>query len=356
MSKIILKVNNQKFSGWKTARVTRSMEQVSGDFALEFSDRWAEQEQAWQIKAHDAAEVLLDDITVITGYVDSVETSISGDDKVSSFSGRDKTGDLVDCSALADPGEWKKLKLDQIAEVLSAPFGIEVVRETSVGDKFFVFKLQPGESVFEALERMGRMRGVLLTSNRKGNLVITSRSSEKSGTPLIFGDNILEAKVGYDFASRFSSYETIGQQGGKAWGNHKAVTRTKTRSISTDSVIKRFRPKIIFSESQADNEAAKKRVQWEATVRAARSLSVEITVQGWKQSNGELWKPNILVDATIPPLHLKSTLLLVKTVFSSSEDTGTRTELTLRNKESFDLQPDIKLDVQQQSASGLWGG
>ena len=67
--------------------------------------------------------------------------------------GRDATGDLVDCSAASKPGEWKDARLEEIASALCEPFGIRVTREVDTGAPFARFRIEEGESVFEAIER-----------------------------------------------------------------------------------------------------------------------------------------------------------------------------------------------------------
>ncbi len=40
--------------------------------------------------------------------------------------GRDKTGDLVDCSVVHSSGKWKGVRLEQVAADVCRPFGITV--------------------------------------------------------------------------------------------------------------------------------------------------------------------------------------------------------------------------------------
>ena len=70
MSDLRLVVNGKKYGGWKSVRVTRSIESIAGSFELDVSDRWAGQGEIWPIYEEDACRVEIDGTTVIDGYVD----------------------------------------------------------------------------------------------------------------------------------------------------------------------------------------------------------------------------------------------------------------------------------------------
>jgi prophage tail gpP-like protein len=88
----------------------------------------------------------------------------------------------------------------------------------------------------------------------------------------------------------------------------------------------------------------KKRAQWEATVRAARAVSVQVTVQGWRQGNGELWPVNALVNVDLPWLRLSGDMLISELTHTLDES-GTRTQLTLRRPDAFIPQPATPADA-----------
>lgn len=133
MSKVELRVNGAFYGGWKTIRIERGIEQIAGTFELSVTDRWAEQSAVRQINPGQPCEVRIDEAVVITGYVDTVAPQYDKQQHTITVSGRDKTGDLVDCSAIHKSGQWSGRKLDQIAADLCQPFGITVFRNTDVG-------------------------------------------------------------------------------------------------------------------------------------------------------------------------------------------------------------------------------
>jgi hypothetical protein len=59
--------------------------------------------------------------TVLTGYVDSVSPKFDASSRTFAVSGRDKAGDLVDCSIEGQPAQWVNLSMLQIARSWRSP-------------------------------------------------------------------------------------------------------------------------------------------------------------------------------------------------------------------------------------------
>ncbi|WP_420055766.1 phage baseplate assembly protein [Escherichia coli] len=70
--------------------------------------------------------------TLLTGYIDDFIPSYDADNVEIRVMGRDKTGDLVDCSVVHSSGNGKACGLNSAADVCR-PFGITVITETRPG-------------------------------------------------------------------------------------------------------------------------------------------------------------------------------------------------------------------------------
>jgi prophage tail gpP-like protein len=88
-----------------------------------------------------------------------------------------------------------------------------------------------------------------------------------------------------------------------------------------------------------DISTARKRAQWEATVRAARAVSVSVTVQGWRQADGTLWPVNGLVQVDLPWLRISGEMLITELTYSLDES-GTQTQMTLRRADAYTPEPE----------------
>lgn len=335
MADLVLTVNGQSYGGWKSIRVHRGLEEIAGAFELGITELWPDQLQAREIKAGDRCTVAIDGETVITGYVDGVLVSWDNGNHQVSVRGRDATGDLVDCSAIYKTGEWRNVRLDQLARDLCGPFGISVKVETDVGAPFAVWAIQEGESVFECLERAARHRGVLLLSDGLGALVIARPSKQQVGTALERGVNILSARGENSQEERFSQYIIKGQRAGDDQDSGEVVA--SQRAESKDPGVSRYRPLVIFLEDQGDGATLKQRADFEANVRAARAIDCTLSVQGWSHANG-LWKPNQLVTVRDPWLRLDRDLL-IRSVDLALDERGTLAEISLTMPDAYTLLP-----------------
>lgn len=334
--RVELKVDGVAYSGWKKVRVTRSIEQLAGTFELEASERWPGQVAASPVRPGTSCQVLLDGAAVITGHIDSVSVDLDTENHTLRIVGRDKTADLVDCAAVYKSGQWHNVKLDALARDLVKPFGLSVVAPADVGTAFSSFKLQEGETVFEALERAARLRAMLLTSDPDGNLVITRTGSARIEHALVEGQNLKALRGEFTWRERYSVYVIKGHARLGADGDqvHSAAT-----GRSTDEIVTRYRPATIIADAHSTNAALRDRAEWERNVRRGRSARASFTVQGWRHAGGALWQPNHLGSVTSPSLWLNAPaeLLIVGCTWTLDERNGTLTELAVARPEAFQL-------------------
>lgn len=332
---VTLMVNGTPYGGWTSLSAEASIENLSGGFSLAFTDRWGAGMQTQGIIAGDACTLLLDEQTIITGYVDELNIDYSADGHSLSVSGRDKAADLIDCSAVTTASQWANLKLEEIVGLLAAPFGITVKTEISTGDLFQKFSIQQGETVHEALERLCKLRGVLCISDAQGGLIITRAGSGASATALIEGENILSATLSNSVKERFSQIICKGQQQGDDFKT-SGLIRGST-GASADTEIKRYRPLLLQAEGQASHKTAGERAAWEVATRKAKGMRISITVAGWGQSNGgSLWRPNTTAFVSSKMLGIKEPML-ISGVNYSLDESGAKTVLELVNADAYSV-------------------
>ena len=329
-----LKVNDTLYGGWKSLRATRSIEQVAGTYDLTITERWPGQAEASPIRPGEACQLLLDGEPVITGFSDSLSIDLDADRHGLRVSGRDKTADLVDCSAVHKSGQWHNVKFDQLARDLVKPYGLKVIVEADVGKALSSYNIQEGETVFECLERAARMAALLLTSNPMGELVITRTGNTRLDVALVEGENIKAGRAEFSWKERFSRYTVKGQERLGADGD---LEHAAGSGKSTDDVISRHRPLIIVADSHSHKASLRDRAEWERNVRRGRGARGSITVQGWRQPDGELWMPNRLVTVTSPSLWLDCAEMLIVGCTWTLDEKGTQTELAISRPEAFQL-------------------
>ena len=354
VDQLTLTVGGRIYSGWESVEITRSVQAVAGGFQLAVTDRWAGQAMPWPIRCGDACVLAIDGETVINGYVDQVVPSFSGSQRGIRVKGRDRTGDLVDCSAMHSPGEWAGIGLKRLAAILCQPFGVSVSAEVDVGKPFAKFALQPGETAWEALERACRLRAVLATGDGDGGVLITRAGQQRARDDLVQGENILAGNATLDMTRRYSRYAVDAQNIGSdnAWG----AAAAEIRGAATDAGVPRYRPLLVLAEGSADTATARQRAQWEATVRAARGAEARITVQGWSQQGGALWRPNQRVQVASDWLRIHGEMLIAAVTYRKDDTAGTTAELQLMRPDALTPSPEVPKAIPSSSSGSSGSG
>jgi prophage tail gpP-like protein len=337
-------VDGRRYRGWKSIRVTRSIESIAGSFALDVSDRWANQDVPWPIREEDPCQVAIDGTVVIDGYVDKRSQSLSATSRALSYSGRDRAAELVDCSAIVSGGakagnKWTFYNLDvaQFTAAVAKPFGIRVsVQPGLVLPKVPVLALHPGETAYESIKRAAGDDGVLIVSDGTGGIVLT-RAGAARAAALVQAANVLSASVEYDGADRFHRYIIATQVPGT---DEAAGEATQIQAEATDLGVRRTERVILIRPDKGYSAAdARRRADWEARTRAARAEKVTIGVQGWYQPGGAaLWTPNALSRVSVPAIGVDGDMLISHVEYSIG-DGGQVTQLNLVRPDAFTPEP-----------------
>jgi len=353
---INLVVNGVEFSGWESARASRSMESAAGGFSLVVSNAG----ELFPIGLNDYCELNYGDKRVVSGFIDKITASLSSDEHTVTVVGKDKTVDLVESSAVHPTGQWDGVGVEQVIRDLIAPYGIElVVQADDLGTLFDTqkFTIQQGESPFSAIERALSTRGLMVTSDELGRLVILRPGGSHSGAALIEGENVLSCEATFSSSNKFSEYIVKGQaQNNK--GGLSPLDAAQVVGKASDSSVNRYRPKIVNADLNSTSGDAQSRAEFETTIRSSRGDTFSISVQGWLKPDGNLWAVNEKVSCEIPTLKMLGFFLITGVEFSQTIGEGTKTSLQVKHLGAFDTQaskPDSGLGIDKESSFNTGG-
>lgn len=369
-----LVVNGQEYGGWKSVRIEGGIERQARSFDLSVTDRWPGQSDIpRRIQPGDPCQVFIGPDLVMTGFVDATPIRYDGKSVGIGVKGRSKTADLVDCCPIesgkstapasgagtwkdvigpdgkqpnvvkAPPtaaNQWRNLKMEVIAAALAAPYGVRVITEVDTGKTIPEHHVQVGETVFESIDRMMRLRHVLSTDNEKGDLVLIDvGSSGTASTALELGKNIMAASTELDYKGVFSEYVVKGQRSGndEQYGadvaeeegeaeDYGPTTLTGETATATDARAKRRRVLVLKQSGQADEGTCQDRAEYERAHRAAKALETSYTVTGWRQDDGTLWRPNMMVPVRDALIGFDAQMVIAETAWIL-DDEGHRTEI-----------------------------
>lgn len=207
----------------------------------------------------------------------------------------------------------------------------------------------PGETGFEAIMRAAGSSGVLVVSDGAGGILLT-RSGTARVTALVEGANIKAASVTYDAKNRFHTYLISSQPPGTDDASGESL---RVEATATDiDVANVNRVIVIRPDKGMDTATARRRADWEARNRAAKSATAMVTVQGWRQTpGGALWPVNVITHVSAPRMiGVDGDMLISQVDFTVGEE-GTTTQLRLVRPDAFEPEPQT---ATVQLPSGLW--
>jgi prophage tail gpP-like protein len=337
---IKLVINNSVYEGWTKARLTRSIENVTGSFSFSTVDSAPVNPV---IRAGSACKVLIDNSTELTGYIDNVQLRANSSSSTVEISGRGKTADLVDCTADLSQighGSWDHISFEAFANIFCRPFGIVVRKEANFSDPQSTFTVDIGETVFDILQKAAKSRAVLLTSNGFGDLVLSRVGNVTTDDPLILGENITDFSAQKDIADRFHKYYVKNQVSSEGKGFTKANTQILGQAIDRD--IRDVRTSLIVEQDAESTQMADARASWEAQIQIAQSERYSITVPGFEQSSGALWRENMITPVRADTNgYTIDTQLLITSITYSESSRGRETKMELKRKNVYAAQPEI---------------
>ena len=336
---LALTVGGQKLIGWTETSVTRGIEQMPSTFSVAATEGSPALSDAAAVQPGQACTVHLGPDKVITGYVDTVQSSYSAGQHVVQIAGRGKCQDLVDCSSEWPTGQISGANALEIAQKLAAPYGITATAPDGGGQTVPQFNINIGDTSASILELITRHAALLYYEGTDGNLILAQAADKTAASGFVEGRNVQSATVVRSVAGRYSDYKCsylsinesplfIGNDGlffGDAADPN--ITRNRKLYIVAEGVF-------------GGRDLCIARVKWEAARRSGRGLQVSITCDSWRDSAGMLWTPNTLAPVSLPRLKLPQTALCIALVtYRFALGSGRTAEVLLMPKEAFLPQP-----------------
>lgn len=334
---VTLSVGGQIYRRWTGIRITRSLKRVCAGFEVETPG-----EVDPPILPFASCVLADDGEAIVTGYVDEARIEIGAHDTKTRITGRSKTADLVDCMLVAfQTNQFTGYAFDAIARAVAKPFGIDVVvgPGVSVGDPFADATFEWNETAFRFLERLARQRGLLLTDDANGNLVIATVGTGRAPASLAMGQggNVFAARGVLSGRQRYSQYTVRSQVG--LWVTGSDV-QPNIEGTAQDPGVPRNRPWAGIAETALEPADAQKRAEWEASHRLGAAVLAILSVPEWRggAGGGQLWQTNQLTKCTVPRLSLNGDMLIGAVDFRENEQ-GRRTDLTVALPSAFTPEP-----------------
>lgn len=324
------------FSHWQSVEVERIYGQAVSHFRFVCAEPgptgkgWGE----LQLMPGIPAQVYLAGQLALTGVVqirqaayDSVSHSV--EIIVASY-----TGGLPATSVDAAPGQYLSQSLQQIAPAVCGPIGVAVKFEGNApgADKPFErVSEHVGETRWNFLQRLARMRDLHMCDDSTGALVFARGAADGPGAMLVEGKNILKARMLLDQEWTVKQITAILQNFGndEHWGNDaRDISHTVINPAATNNFTLKF-----LGPAPGDKQDAQMLATHERSLNDLTTCEAVITVQGWLMDDGSLWINHLRMPVTIDSPMLVPVnpfnLLLRGVKHMQSSENGSTTELTL---------------------------
>jgi prophage tail gpP-like protein len=321
---VSLTVDGLRLRGFQEVNVTRSMKEATISYGLRVTNpAWSS--DAFAVRFAREVELATGTELMCRGTVDEYESECEEEKREVRISGKSKgalaarhppvkhkTGRIENKDLLAVAKEFTETGVEWRSDVKLPP--IPLVQR------------HPLDSVFATVERYARSLGVMLVGQPDGAILITRGSDKRHGGELAEGVRPMTSfKVKVSQKNKASPTLVRNQR-------RVGVAASDLRDEQTiyDPSDGRFRPAIIYGETDQDKQSAKNRGEWQRLrMGAFGGLSATIGVAGWRDSDGLLWEPGRLVFLRIPSERIEQDMRIESVTFTQNLKDGTTAELTL---------------------------
>ena len=351
-----LVAGGMSYTGWSSISVERGLDACASDFSLTTPERFANQGAPVPIGVFTPILLRYQSQPMLTGYVFGYEASFAPGRRDAIIKGRSKTAQLVDCTPDIPAGQYQGYTLAAIAASVCQIFGLNALIQTDLASVALSdATLDRGETAFRFIDRLATICGVLSYDDEDGNLIIGNAGANMAIGGLVQGvdGGISEGRTTDNCEERYSIYILKGQSGiaaaagasgfpsgaGDAAAGDDAApglitptageVLTQQRATASDPGVPLYRPKVIIAEGQLTQAQLQLRANWQRSYHYGQSLKAEVTVPGWTQPDGSLWRVNQMVPVDAPFLGVNEDLLILKVTWSYSLSAGHQTKLTV---------------------------
>jgi prophage tail gpP-like protein len=347
----VLIVAGQKFDDWESVFV----HERPGDSFAYFNFTAAERDTAittaagkvplWQrlqFKPDDPCQITLAGIPVINGYIETRQVAYDANQHGVQLIGKSLTAWPARSSVDTKTGNFDNKNVKQIAEQLITPFGVKI-KTIGVLDNepFPKLQNQPGELIWDFLERICRTKGIVLGSDAQGNFLLIGEHTFPVLSDLVEGQNIKACQCIISKQHAYTEFNVDSQTPANNKTNGTAASEVRGKAAGTQT-----NPRSVLitpGEHPMNQPQADKRADYESIWHKGTIIKANITVQGWLRDGKSLWKPLDNVHVYSPMAMLNQVMKIKDVQFTQDNASGTQTRLelvwpgTLRDQNNWDL-------------------
>jgi prophage tail gpP-like protein len=323
-------VEGRRFDDWQSVWVQSRFAEAYPLFRFTAAERdpipdlWTK----LQWKPGDECAIYLGGQLGVNGVIEIRQVAYDANNHGVQLSGRGITSYASRSSVIHKTGNFDGKTFEQVGREVIAPYGVGIkIIGTLNAIPFKRLQVQPGETVWDFLERIARPRGIVLGSDVEGNFLFIDHHIGTVVEQLEEGKNILRCQCIISKEHTFLDYMVRGQT---AASDDQHGTDASEQECSVGGTAKRMSVLLTPAEQPVWNKGeicdrAKNEAIWhEGTI-----IQANITVQGWLRSGQALWHAGDDVHVNSPMAMLNQVLKIQCATFTQDRDSGTLTTLEL---------------------------
>lgn len=261
-----------------------------------------------------------------------------------------KCGVLNDCSTPVSlyPIEFEDQDIEQIANKLLTPFGLQAVFDADKGNQFKKVAPEPDQGIYDFLSGLAKQRGLVITNTPQGNLLFWKATSDPSIANIKEGERpFVSCSPTFNQQNYFSHITGILPVKNKkdseryTWENNflkmKGILRPTT---------------FILDDSESGD--LKSAVEIKAGRMFGNACTYSLTLQGHHDQSGNLWNKNTIINVQAKGAMIyNETDFLIKDLTLSRTNSGgdtTTMNLVLPGSYSGKIPQEVPWELSENSS------
>jgi prophage tail gpP-like protein len=341
-----LVVNGRRFDDWESVWVQAAVGTDAAIFRFSAAERdplffkrpedllLSDAIPAWQklqFKPGDRCEIILAGVLAVTGVIETRQVAYDANNHGVQLLGKSVTAWPARSSVDTKTGSFDKMTYEQVARKVLQNFGVGIKTLGQLNKTPFEhLQNQPGETIWEFLDRIARPKGIILSSDPFGNFVLIGEHTFGIVTNLYEGLNIKSMQCVITDKYSFDKYRVDSQRPPGDKGN---VVKASQMTVTVPGTVTKI-PSILITSSEHTQGTDAELLKHAQNLRKwsdGMVITATVVVQGWLRDEQSLWSPGENVYVKSPMALLDDVLKIERVTFQQDRNTGTTTSIDLVN-------------------------
>ncbi len=292
---IAIRIAGSVFQGWTASNIRRNINTIADAFTFSFPYDPSDLELRDKVRpyGYKKCDLFIGGELYIAGQTVKWHPAARTNETIKTIDARTEAGHTIESMAQKTALEFQNQRLSQIATAIMLPYGdnLKPLFFSGDSDQFTKVRKEITDTDFAFLSGLAAQKGFMITSSDTGQMAfVRANINGKPVARFVEGETSIEHIVAtYDGTKRHSSFEAVTESAGTPGPS----------SILKDPSVPIYRP-FVFSADDLEAGNLNTALQWRRSKSLADSTKLRITVTGWRNETGMLWRENMKVTVLAP--------------------------------------------------------